>query len=184
MVYRVHGGPGGEGTCIWAPALMPALKMFLTRVNTFLGCTNLSVTYVYGDVFISDFSIVYGLLRGKAQLLLVFKYLFLVVRGVRWCAGPFRSCRGQGCPSCPVRTHCSGFSCAEHRLQGACAAVVVAQGLSCSKTWGLPRSGVKPVSPKLADRIFTTEPLREVPKSYSLLSPASMGSHLTVRNID
>lgn len=55
---------------------MPALKMFLTRVNTFLGCTNLSVTYVYGDVFISDFSIVYGLLRGKAQLLLVFSICF------------------------------------------------------------------------------------------------------------
>lgn len=62
---------------------MPALKMFLTaRVNTFLGCTNLSVAYIYGDVFISDFSIMCGLLRGRAQLLFLFTYLFLAVRSV------------------------------------------------------------------------------------------------------
>ena len=57
--------------------------MFLTaRVNTFLGCTNLSVAYIYGDVFISDFSIMCGLLRGRAQLLFLFTYLFLAVRSV------------------------------------------------------------------------------------------------------
>ena len=38
------------------------LQMFLTtRVNTFLGCTDLSRTYVYGDVFTSNFSVMYGL---------------------------------------------------------------------------------------------------------------------------
>ena len=78
---------------------MSALKIFLTTtVNAFLGCTNLSVTCIYGDVFISNFSIVYGLLRGRAQFLLAFNYLFLVVLGVWWRAGFFSSCRGRGLP--------------------------------------------------------------------------------------
>ena len=139
MVYRVHGGLGGEGNCIWVPTLMSALKIFLTTtVNAFLGCTNLSVTCIYGDVFISNFSIVYGLLRGRAQFLLAFNYLFLGVLGVWRCAGFFSSCRGRGCPSCRVQTLTAAASLVEeHGLQGACTSVVVAQGLSCSKTCGV-----------------------------------------------
>ena len=181
MVYRVHGGSGGEGTCIWAPALMPALKMFLTtRVNTFLGCTNPSVAYIYGDVFISDFSIMCGLLRGRAQLLLLFTYLFLAVRSVG-CVRAFSAVAEGGAALMALRRLllCGTRAPGCLRFRGCGTGAWLLQDM-----WGLPRSGVKPVSPKLADRFFTMEPLREVPKSYSLLSPASTGSHLTVRNID
>ena len=45
---------------------------------------------------------------------------------------------GGGCPSCHVQTLTAAASLVEEQgLQGACASVVVAQGLSCSKTCGV-----------------------------------------------
>ena len=41
--------------------------------------------------------------------------------------------------------------------------IVVSKGLSCSRALGnLPKSGIEPVSPALAGRFFTTEPLGTV----------------------
>ena len=51
------------------------------------------------------------------------------------------------------------FLVAEHRLQGLQVSVVVAHRLPCSAAlWDLPGSRIRPVSPALADRFFTTEP--------------------------
>ena len=57
----------------------------------------------------------------------------------------------------------------EHGFSGVQASVVVARGLgNCDALaqllhgmWNLPRPGLKPVSPALAGRFFTTEPPRK-----------------------
>ena len=68
---------------------------------------------------------------------------------------------------CSVQAyHCSGFSCCEAQALGAWASAIVARGLSSCGTqaqllrgmWDVPRPGLKPVSPALADGFLTTVP--------------------------
>ena len=68
----------------------------------------------------------------------------------------------------------------EHGFSGVQASVVVARGLgNCDALaqllhgmWNLPRPGLKPVSPALAGRFFTTEPPRK--PDYLLLRVDSL----------
>ena len=98
-------------------------------------------------------------------------YLFLAVLGP--CC-----CEGFSLAGTLLWLGCSGFCHCGARALGMQASVIVARGLSsCSfqalecqlnicgeqalllhSIWDLPRSGVKPVSPALTGRLFTTEP--------------------------
>ena len=60
-----------------------------------------------------------------------------------------------------------------HRLLGT-GSVVVAPGLSCSMTWGFPRSGTRPVSAALAGGFFTT---KSPGKSPHCPFPSALGSY-------
>ena len=83
-------------------------------------------------------------------------------------------------------SRCSGFSCCGAKSLGTWASVVSAHGLSsrgfqalehrfrscgtlawllCS-LWNCPRSGIKPMSPALADRFLTPEPPGKPPEIY------------------
>ena len=92
----------------------------------------------------------------------------------------FSSCSERGLlASCDARaSHCGGFSCCKHGLQGTQASAVVTHGLSScdsqalehrlkncgAQVWllhdmlDLPQSGIEPKSPVLAGEFFTTEP--------------------------
>ena len=90
---------------------------------------------------------------------LFLKKKFHIILFIFGCAGSL-SLLGLFC-SCSVwASHCSGFSCCsswvlEHRLNSG-----GTQGQLLLGMWGLPRSGIKPVSPALAlvGRFFSIEP--------------------------
>ena len=106
--------------------------------------------------------------------------LFLAVLGLCCCMWAFSSCGdgGSSLVAVPRLLIVVASLVAEHRLWGPQASAVAAPGLSsCSSpalehrlssygtraqllpgTWGLPASGIEPVSPALAGRFFTTEP--------------------------
>ena len=86
------------------------------------------------------------------------------------CAGSSSSCSEQELlSSCVWVSHGGGFSCHGAWALRCMGSAVVASGLcSCGSwaqllhgTWDLPRPGIKPVSPALAGRFFTTEPPRK-----------------------
>ena len=82
-----------------------------------------------------------------------FIYLFLTALGLHCCVWAFSSCGEQGPLSrCGVRaSYCGGFSGGGAWTQGCTGPVVVTQGLSCSKAWGiLPDRGSNPRSSRLA----------------------------------
>ena len=67
-------------------------------------------------------------------------------------AGLFSSCGEQG----PSSIRCSGSSLRRLLFLGPPGSAVVAQGLR--RTWGLPGSGLEPISPAQAGGFSTTEP--------------------------
>ena len=94
---------------------------------------------------------------------------FLVVLGLPCCAGFSLVVASRGYSLAAVRRHCRGFCCQawalglldfsswgsralEHRLNSCDARAYLLWGL-----WDLPRSGIGPMSPKLAGGLFTTE---------------------------
>ena len=95
--------------------------------------------------------------------------------------GLFCSCGEQGLPS-SWASHCGGFSCCgaqalghvgfscssqalEHRLNSCGTQALVLCGM-----WDLPDPGIKPVSPALAGRFFTTEPPGKPPGTWVLIN--------------
>ena len=89
--------------------------------------------------------------------------------GLPCCAGFSLVVASRGYSLAAVRRHCRGFCCQawalghldfsswgswalEHRLNSCDARAYLLRGL-----WDLPRSGIGPMSPKLAGRLFTTE---------------------------
>ena len=99
-----------------------------------------------------------------------FIYLVLAALGLRcgaWalccCAQAFSSCSEPGLfSSCGVQaSHCSGFSCCEHELEGAQASAAVVQELSFPTACGIlvPRPGIEPMYPALAGGFLMTGPL-------------------------
>ena len=89
-----------------------------------------------------------------------FTYLFLAALGLHCCAGAFSSCGERELLSSwgARASYCNGFSSC-----GAQAAVEQLQLMgSRARTylfhsmWNLPEPGIKPVSPALASRFFTT----------------------------
>ena len=96
-----------------------------------------------------------------------------------WCCVSFSVVAvRRGCSLVAVcRFHCCGFSCCRARALGVWASVVVARVLSSCSSWALehrldsggacalllnsvwdfPMSGIKPMSPALADGFFATE---------------------------
>ena len=109
--------------------------------------------------------------------LFLFTYLFGCVGSSLLHMGFLQLHRAGATLRCGARaSHCSGFSCCGARALGAQASVVVAHGLSSCGSWGLerrlssccsraqllrsmwdlPRPGLEPVSPALADGFLTT----------------------------
>ena len=82
----------------------------------------------------------------------------------------------------------------EHRIQGAWASVLVAQGLSCPHSvWNLPRPGIEPMFPILAGGFLTTGPpgksqggyfLRLRNQWHSLKSEMTGGGHWNKGSVD
>ena len=99
-------------------------------------------------------------------------YLFMAVLGLHCCLGFALAAESRGSSRCGARaSHCSDFcfgawalghagfsSCSfqalEHRLSSRSTWASLLLGM-----WGLPGSGIKPVSPALAGGFFTTKPL-------------------------
>ena len=87
-------------------------------------------------------------------------YLFWAVRGLCCCAGLFSSCGGRGllievvsfAAEPGLRAHCDSWAL-EHRLSSCGARTWLLCGM-----WDPSGPGIKPVSPILAGRFFTTEP--------------------------
>ena len=78
------------------------------------------------------------------------------------CSCGMQACLCSGLSCCAAQTlGCEGLSCCSswalgHRLNN-CSA----QAQLLFSTWDLPRSGIEPMSPSLADRFFMTEPSGE-----------------------
>ena len=81
--------------------------------------------------------------------------------GLRCCARACSSCGELGpLSSCGVwASHCGGFSCCGAQALGTWAySVCSTQAYLLLPMWDLPRPGIEPVSPALADRVLTTRP--------------------------
>ena len=88
------------------------------------------------------------------------------MRGLCCFAGLFVVAASRGYSSCSAQaSYCGGFSCCRaqvllHSIQWLqhMGSVVAVHRLSCSMgMWGLPGSGIEPLSPALADTFFTAE---------------------------
>ena len=96
------------------------------------------------------------------KIFFLFNFIYLFIFG---CAGslllrgPFSSSRAQGSlSSCAEVSHCGGFLCCRAWAPGARPQWLWCTGLVAPQPWDLPRSGIKPMSPALPVRFFTTEP--------------------------
>ena len=107
----------------------------------------------------------------EAGLTILFYNWFIYGRAGSWLLlGLFSSCGEQGLlSSCSAwASHCGGFSCCGAQAVGysgtwplgsrAQAQSLWFMGLVVCGTWDLPRPGIKPVSPAVPGRFFTTEP--------------------------
>ena len=110
----------------------------------------------------------------------MFIYLFLTALGLHCCVWAFSSCGEQGPLSrCGVRaSYCGGFSGGGAWTQGCTGPVVVTQGLSCSKAWGiLPDRGSNPRSSRLAGGLPPTA-VPGCPRLHRAASDATVGQLL------
>ena len=122
----------------------------------------------------------------SCNLFLTFIYLclFLAVLGLHCCMQAFSGCSDWGILCCGLQAyHCGGLSCCRGQVLGAGLSSCSSWALehmgfrSCGPLakmlfgmWDLPRLGLQPLSPALADRFLTTGPPREVPQCCSLRS--------------
>ena len=91
----------------------------------------------------------------------IYLFLFWAVRGLCCCKQVSSGCGEWGpLSSCDVQaSYCCGFSCGRARaLQHVGFSSLGAQALLPYGMWNLPRPGVEPVSPALADGFLTTGP--------------------------
>ena len=89
-----------------------------------------------------------------------FLFLFLAVLGLRFCARAFSSCGERGPLFIAVRGPLTIVASlvAEHRLQTRSLSSCGSRAQLLRGMWDLPRPGLEPVSPALADRFSTTAP--------------------------
>ena len=90
----------------------------------------------------------------------IFIYLFMALLGLRFCARAFSSCGKRGPLFIMVRVPLiiAASLVAEHRLQTRRLSNCGSRAQLLRSMWDLPRPGVEPVSPALADRFSTTAP--------------------------
>ena len=94
----------------------------------------------------------------QKTLLILFMYLFVAVLGLHCCARACSSCGEPGPPSsCGVwASHCSGFSrCGAQALGTWAYNSCGTQAYLLLSMWDLPRPGIEPMSPALADGFLT-----------------------------
>ena len=117
-------------------------------------------------------------------LTFIYLYLFLAVLGLHCCMQAFSSCSEWGILCCGSQAYnWGGLSCWGGQVLGAGLSSCSSWALehtgfsSCGPlakllfgTWDLPRSGLQPLLPTLADRFLSTGPPREVPQCRSLRS--------------
>ena len=89
-----------------------------------------------------------------------FIFLFLAVLGLRFCARAFSSCGERGPLFIAVRgaLTVAASLVAEHKLQMRRLSSCGSRAQLLRGMWDLPRPGLEPVSPALADRFSTTAP--------------------------
>ena len=89
-----------------------------------------------------------------------FKFLFLAVLGLRFCARAFSSCGKRGPLFIRVRgpLTVAASLVAEHRLQTRRLSSCGSRAQLLRVMWDLPRPGPEPVSPALAGRFSTAAP--------------------------
>ena len=87
-------------------------------------------------------------------------FIFLAVLGLRFCARAFSSCGKWGPLFIAVRgpLTIAASLVVEHRLQTRRLSNCGSRAQLLRGMWGLPRPGLEPVSPALADRLSTTAP--------------------------
>ena len=118
----------------------------------------------------------------------------------------FSSCGEQGLLSSggAQAPHCSGLSCGAWALEcmgfnscstwlSSCGSQTLQRRRSNCGTqayllrdlWDLPRSGIEPMSPALADGFFTTEPAGKPPEScsFDIFSQLKISSSIFLKNI-
>ena len=90
--------------------------------------------------------------------------------GLCCCPWTFSSCSEQGCTSLQcTASHCIGFSCCRAQALGHVGFSTYGAGaLLIRGMWGLPRSGIEPVSLALQGRFLITGPPGK-PKSHVYL---------------
>ena len=98
----------------------------------------------------------------------LFIYLFLAVLGLRFCARAFSSCSERGPLFIAVRgpPTVAASLVAEHRLQTRRLSNCGSRAQLLRGMWDLPRPGLEPVSPALADRFSTTAPPGKPPDLF------------------
>ena len=117
-------------------------------------------------------------------LTFIYLCLFLAVLGLHCCMQAFSGYSDWGILCCGLQAyHCGGLSCCRGQVLGTGLSSLSSWALehtgfrSCGPLakmlfgmWDLPRLGLQPLSPALADRFLTTAPPREVPQCRSLRS--------------
>ena len=90
----------------------------------------------------------------------LFIYLFMAVLGLRFCARAFSSCGKWGPLFIAVHRPLTiaASTVVEHRLQTRRLSNCGSRAKLLRGMWDLPRPGLEPVSPTLADRFSTTAP--------------------------
>ena len=106
----------------------------------------------YGQIF--------SFYRAVFCLFVCLFYLFLAVLGLRFCARAFSSCGERGPLFIAVHgpLTIAASVVAEHRLQMRRLSSCGSRAQLLRGMWDLPRPGLEPVSPALADRFSTTAP--------------------------
>ena len=97
-----------------------------------------------------------------------FFFFFLAVLGLRFCARAFSSCDKRGPLFIAVRgpLTIAASPVAEHRLQTHRLSSCGSWAQLLRSMWDLPRPGLEPVSPALADGFSTTAPPGKLPTNY------------------
>ena len=110
-------------------------------------------------------------------------YLLLGTLGLCCCAGAFSSCSKWGLlSSCNAKaSHCGGFSCCGAQALGHVDFSSCGLGLVAPWHVGFSRTRIKPASPALAGRFFTTEIARKPFSHFRLSLPWGMHCVLSLR---
>ena len=119
------------------------LNFFRSFYKEIFYCYTQEISYIFFFFFLNSFI-----------------YLFMAVLGLRFCARAFSSCSRWGPLFIAVRGPLTIVASlvAEHRLQMRRLSNCGSRAQLLSVMWDLPRPGLEPVSPALADRFSTTVP--------------------------